>query len=168
MVDKYCNQCKQTKPTSAFGRCKTYKDGLTVYCSECTRKQRRQIREANPEHYKAYMREYNKRYTAGARGRYLKMKYNAKRRGIPFEISAMEFINWFNQQKLICDYCGTKLEEGRGSMLPNDLNIDRKDSNRGYVLDNMVISCRRCNDRKGDWLTYKQMKEIMRKYFNPL
>ena len=169
MKEKYCNCCKQTKPIFAFGKCRSYKDGLTVYCSECTRIQRRQTRQANPEHYKVYQKEYHKHYMGQTpQGYYSRLKNNAKRKNITFEIIIAEFVSWFPQQRLECHYCGQSLERGNGSMARNSLNIDRKDNNRGYSLDNIVIACRRCNSMKGDWLTYGQTVEIAQRYFIPV
>ena len=35
MSEKYCPRCQQTKPVSEFGKNKSCKDGLQVYCKSC-------------------------------------------------------------------------------------------------------------------------------------
>ena len=47
------------------------------------------------------------------------------------------------------------------------LTVDRKDNDKGYSLDNMVLACHRCNSIKGDWFSYDEMKEIAEKYMIP-
>ena len=54
---------------------------------------------------------------------------------IPFEVYEKEFYN------VDCHYCGE----------PNCNGLDRKDSSKGYTLDNVVSSCYSCNCKK--WTT---------------
>ena len=54
---------------------------------------------------------------------------------------------------------------GTGISELSALTFDRKDNNEGYTIDNLALSCRRCNLMKGDWLTYEQTLEIANKYF---
>lgn len=168
MKTKHCNRCDKDKPVNEFGKCKTYKDGLAVYCKECTREKVRLERLKYPERFKRNNRDYQSRYRQTARGYYNRIKCNAKRKGISFNISGSDFVEWFNRQKLECYYCRQTLEKGNGSAKMNSLNLDRLDNKRGYSLDNIVLSCRRCNSMKGDWLTAEQTKEIAERYFKPV
>lgn len=68
---------------------------------------------------------------------YYQYKYNAKRRGLEFEISESKY------KELItggCFYCGIKDEDRVG--------IDRKLSTIGYMVDNCVGCCSTCNFMK--------------------
>jgi hypothetical protein len=61
---------------------------------------------------------------------------------IPFEVYEKEFYN------VDCHYCGE----------PNCNGLDRKDSSKGYTLDNVVSCCFPCNSKK--WITpYKEYVE---------
>jgi hypothetical protein len=46
--DKYCPQCKQTKPANAFSKHKGRYDGLASCCKECQNERGRAYRAANP------------------------------------------------------------------------------------------------------------------------
>jgi len=68
----------------------------------------------------------------------------------------------------ICHYCSIPENEfisiwgdfygsrRRGSRL----EIDRKDNNRDYVLDNCVLACAICNNAKSDKFTYEEFKKV--------
>lgn len=70
-----------------------------------------------------------------------------------------------NLIQLGCHYCGKDVTKDGGTCL------DRIESNRGYILDNVVASCRRCNVAKNDmtfsefmfWIerTYKHTQKMM-------
>lgn len=84
--------------------------------------------------------------------------YNAKRRavrgGFPFALT-MDDIFWGEA----CPCCGTVYSfapEGGYSSRPS---IDKLIPERGYVRDNVVFICVRCNQRKSD-MTPKEMYRI--------
>lgn len=119
------------------------------------------------EKYINYNREYQRTYSSNTtKGRYYRLKSKAKTAGRSFNIHLEEFISWYEGQNLVCHYCGKTLTYGKWKIHNlTDLTIDRKDSNLGYALDNIVLSCRRCNLMKGDWLTHRQTLEIAQRYF---
>jgi 5-methylcytosine-specific restriction endonuclease McrA len=68
-----------------------------------------------------------------------------------------------------CHYCGIEEEDfpkiwgdkfyggiKRGQIL----EIDRKDNNRGYSLENSVLACALCNMAKSDKFTYDEFKNV--------
>ena len=118
-------------------------------------------REANPEKAKAYMIKYN----TSPRGRFTKLKLRAKVANIPVDIKVNEFIEWIGKQESSCYYCKAEMAMGSGQKKMDGYSIDRKDNNLGYSLDNIVLSCNRCNMAKGSWFTEEQMLEIAHKYF---
>jgi 5-methylcytosine-specific restriction endonuclease McrA len=84
-------------------------------------------------------------------GKYTRLKYAAKRRGIAFTLTRDEFISVRNGAN--CHYCGGPLPDyGHG--------IDRKDSSHGYTPENVAPCCQICNVAKGDQLTYSEMLEL--------
>jgi len=83
----------------------------------------------------------------------IQMKGNAKTRGIRWELTREE-VRHFTKQP--CAYCGigpSQEKSGKyyGTYTYNGL--DRVDSNKGYVIDNIVSCCKRCNWAKGDMTT---------------
>ena len=130
--------------------------------------------EANREHHRANAkawREANKEYRAEKfrlwyaenkescsarkrarhrtpRGRWLNIKNGAKKRGIPFHIEQGLYEVKIWQQP--CHYCGGETENG----------ADRKDSNGGYTVDNVVPCCWGCNRAKKDKSYESFLEEI--------
>ena len=94
---------------------------------------------------------------------------------IEMAFSLEEFIEWYNKQEKKCVYCGITEQElltlKDDKMLLNrkykSLTIDRKDNQKGYKLDNIVLACMRCNSTKSDFFTFEEMKEIGEKYIKP-
>lgn len=86
-----------------------------------------------------YSGENNAQYKHGC-NRYCEYKNNAKRRGINFDLTADQFKEIIAQP---CHYCGGFSsdydENSRGN------GIDRKDSTKGYVIENCVPCCSKCN-----------------------
>lgn len=73
-------------------------------------------------------------------GRYASGKQNAEQRGHAFTISLNEFTSLINNP---CSYCGKPLSE-------TGVGLDRIDSNKGYIEDNVTPCCNRCNVAKGN------------------
>lgn len=73
-------------------------------------------------------------------------KHNAKYKGHVFDLTNEEMIFLFQSN---CYYCGTepifefKKKGSNGAYKYN--GIDRLDSDRGYMLDNVVSCCSKCN-----------------------
>jgi len=87
-----------------------------------------------------------------------------------------EFKVWFaNCYDGTCSYCGVTLEQYRSSTFlkkirPHIKNfgIDRKDTKRGYELDNIAVACNFCNSVKGSFFSHDEFKEIAKKYIRKL
>lgn len=84
-----------------------------------------------------------------------------------FNLKKEDFLEWYEKQEKKCVYCGLTLEEIRKLPFPynrkngkNKYSIDRKDSSRGYFLDNMTLSCFTCNTIKNNFLTFEEMKKV--------
>lgn len=87
---------------------------------------------------------------------------NAKRRGLDFEIGMEEFRRLTS---LNCFYCGTppnrtvslgKDKKHNGEYVYNGL--DRIDNEIGYIIENIVPCCSKCNYAKRD-MSYTKFKE---------
>lgn len=55
---KRCFACGETKPLDGFHRTKGRADGRKADCKPCATARTRQWRQANPERYSEYQREY--------------------------------------------------------------------------------------------------------------
>ena len=81
----------------------------------------------------------DKAYYRTPKGKFVMIRKSAKERGINFSLlfELYETQLWGKP----CHYCGCKIEI---------TGLDRKDSSKGYSLDNIVPCCHDCNRKKKD------------------
>lgn len=124
----------------------------------------------NKEKNKERQKEYNKKYKIKNRDkinqqsrnidkRFAKAKNRAKRKNIIFNLSLEEFSQEATKP---CYYCANLL--GKPSVV--GVGLDRKDSTKGYTIDNVVACCTFCNTKKSHDLTVEETKIIMRALIN--
>lgn len=86
--------------------------------------------------HKEKVNEYLKKYGLSLDGYYRRYKYRAKKAGYKMTLSLKDFDFITSNQ---CSYCGEK-EKRRG--------IDRVDNSVGYLKENCVSCCGKCNMMK--------------------
>jgi len=151
--DKYCPRCKTTKPLSEFGKSKQNKDGKNGWCLICCR-------------------AVSKAYRGTPAGIYQNIKGRSNFYGRRFNMTKDEFINWYENEPKNCVYCDVpewvlpSLGDSNNQKRTK-LNIDRVINEVGYQIDNLVLSCTRCNYIKSDFFTFDEMREIAQKYVKP-
>ena len=65
-----------------------------------------------------------------------------------------------------CHYCSKKLNfsphtrDDKGNYTSRAYQLDRKDNNKGYTLENVVLCCWECNRLKSDIYSYEDFKRI--------
>lgn len=87
-------------------------------------------------------------YATAKRGLYNKYKRDAKRRKFDWKLPYILFFSIIMQP---CHYCGIE-HSLRVSTNEGELNyngIDRVDNKLGYLIDNTVPCCAKCNRMKG-------------------
>lgn len=147
MKTKRCTQCGETKPLSKFTKWKGGKDKHRSYCKACDSK---------------YQRNYS---SFTAKGRYHKLLRTAKRDGTDLTLTVDDVTKLYNQNT--CYYCNRGVTIGFGHKHKlTDRTVDRRDNAKGYIVDNVVIACRRCNLMKGNWFTAEQTLEIAKHYLS--
>jgi hypothetical protein len=97
------------------------------------------------------------------------MRQRAKMNHVPFGLSFKTFIIWFSNTPKVCAYCGIELNPDMRIKTEkrDNLTIDRKYNEVGYVEGNLCIACGLCNMVKSNIFTYEEMKEIASKYIKP-
>jgi|SRR5579872_400492 len=81
-------------------------------------------------------------------GRMLKSGQKAMdKRNLPTAIDPDFLIQLLERQQWICHYSGIEMTTDCGDWA---ISIDRKDSLKGYVAENVVLCCWRCNQMKQD------------------
>ncbi len=76
------------------------------------------------------------------------------------EITYEEFVGFTTITE--CHYCGSPIHWAMYNANKNGFsyNLDRKDNNKGYSKDNVVVSCSRCNFGKGRQFSYEEWVEV--------
>ena len=172
MVTKVCTKCGQEKPLSEFGKHKRSKDGRAWHCLECSRKHSKYFRETPAGIYQQIKGQIK-----------FSQKHKGKRdyRGyirIPRKdllCSQNEFVKWYESHPKICAYCDISEKELHAiedvwNKKIIRLTVDCVDNNKGYSIDNMTLSCGRCNITKNDFFTFEEMQvigKIIRSHWEP-
>ena len=81
-------------------------------------------------------------------------------------------MKWYENQPKQCVYCGIGEEDLSKLDDPviaysHRLTVDCKDNYAGYIENNMVLACLRCNYLKQDFLSFDEMMEVAEKYVAP-
>ena len=84
-----------------------------------------------------------------------------------------DFIVWYNSQQKQCVYCGITendvyLWTDNFNPLVKKLSIDCMNNDVGYVIDNIVLACERCNVIKGNMFSHEQMLDIGARHVRPI
>jgi hypothetical protein len=143
---KICSWCKIEKSSTDFYADKSNKDGLYYLCKTCQSAKMKKIRKENPEKTKIKYKEHNQSIA----GKYREYKFNAKDRGIVFDLTKDDFESFWQKP---CHYCDSPIET---------IGIDRKDNSIGYTLDNCLSCCITCNSSKSK-RTYEEFIEHCKK-----
>jgi len=117
-----------------------HKDNLHGYERKYRQKYKNILNQRAKEYYHGHLekcREQNrikdqKRYQS-LDGKFLQYKKNAKFRNIPFELTEIQFMTFWQKP---CYYCN--------SPIPT-IGLDRVDNTKGYTMDNVVSCCKVCN-----------------------
>ena len=122
------------------------REGRAIYCVDCNRA-------------RALYRTTQSNLRSG---------FNRTNKGsCTLDIDIDEFSRWRKSQPQQCRYCGISeiqlLQVGMKSQIQRPvkvMGVDRQDSSRGYVVDNLVPCCFVCNQVKGDRFTADEMAMI--------
>jgi hypothetical protein len=167
---KICSKCKKELPITEFHK-GTNKDGLHCWCKLCNKKFRETAEYG--EYYRTYKKQYYKKhkkeilkqvkkyqnsykykeYQKSAKAVYRALVSSAKIRHIELFMTEKDFINWYNSQEQKCYYCSRNLkqiQQDNHYHRTNKLTIDRKNNDKGYTLDNIVLACWICNNVKSN------------------
>jgi 5-methylcytosine-specific restriction endonuclease McrA len=178
MLSKKCSRCKRIKSIQSFNLDKTNLDGHNYICRSCQKELRRIWYLSNLTKAKKMSLSWSKKHPIKARNLtrkwrknnpfaiyWISFKNRAKRYNINFNITKDIFIQWYNNQKKECIYCGlttNQLNKSKDKIINgyNNLSIDRKNNKIGYKLNNIVLACMRCNNIKSDFFTFKEMIKL--------
>lgn len=138
MIDvKRCPRCSTLKTTLDFFKNSRNKDGLALWCKDCTRIFSAQDHRDHPE-----------------RTILVAARYRAKKKNLPFNLVLEDIV--------IPDFCpvsGIKLNKNINRLKDDSPSLDRVIPEKGYVKNNIIIVSQRVNAIKRDALP-KELRQI--------
>lgn len=97
-----------------------------------------------------------------------RLRTSAKKRNLKFDLNWKILYDIHMKQKGLCFYTGIKMnmtfEKGYKVCHPFQLSVDRIDSSKGYLRDNIVLCCYCINNMKGEF-EKDVIKEIFQKIY---
>ncbi len=100
-------------------------------------------------------------YIPEIRTLYNRLKASAKKRNIPFDLTQTDILHL--DLPITCPILGIPLKYNRGKQEDDSYSIDRIDSTRGYVSDNIIVVSWRANRLKNN-ATDIEMKQLAEFY----
>lgn len=190
---KECSKCNKIKLGKFFHKIKSNIDGLSSHCKECDKKYSRDRIFENTKHHnhseedlvnikricnicneekslQYFSKSSNSKLGFGKRckdchnkqveshrntpkGKYQLYQHSAKDRDINFSLSFEEFITFW---QMPCTYCKSEIKT---------IGLDRKNSEIGYIIENIAPCCHICNAMKSD-LSYDEWISHMKLILN--
>jgi len=149
---KICNSCNEKKSKSYFGKLSSSLDGLRNMCNMCRRKQ--YSFEYNDENIKKRREDKSLKYCKENPFRVLlsRCKSNHNKKGMTGFNITEEFLSvLYIKQEGKCFWSGIPLpldNIGLGEL--NSISVDRLDPSKGYLIDNVILSCKFYNLGRGN------------------
>lgn len=81
-----------------------------------------------------------------------KIKNSAKKKNLNFNLTLNDVLQFIIIDK--CHYCECSIDWDIKNN--NRYNLDRKDNNKGYTKDNLVVCCWKCNNTRSNLYTYEE------------
>nr|QMP83677.1 MAG: hypothetical protein [Caudoviricetes sp.] len=94
---------------------------------------------------------------------YNRLKSSAKKRNIHFDLSLTDLNNL--TYPITCPILGIPLKFNRDKLKDNSYSIDRIDSTKGYVIDNIIVISWKANRLKSN-ATNEELEKISAFYAN--
>ena len=185
METKKCKNCSSLKFINEFTVDSRAKGGYRSICLECRSVKDKNYRLLNSDKLtirnKLYYSENKQKfkdnrsvYEATVRGLWVKFKSHKTNGKHNFDIDEETFSAWYASQASCCVYCGLELSDVikvlkilKVNKHPKRMEVDRKDSNLGYIIENIVLACTICNFHKGQFFNFYEFKEIAETYLMP-
>ncbi|NJO30883.1 MAG: hypothetical protein HC874_27525 [Richelia sp. SL_2_1] len=171
---KYCKHCDNYKDINEFYISRVRKSGIDTYCIDCNKQRTKNVKDKRRSNnlcivcgielttskkycdvclHNKYV--YHKKFIKTDLRRKLiyNTKKNAKERNIYFDLVIDDII--------IPEYCpvlGIKLNFNNQKSMDDSPSIDRIDSNKGYIKDNIMVISFRANRGKNNLTAIEHLK----------
>lgn len=147
---RYCNTCIIEIPKKKYAYAKKPEE------SRVKARERYQNSEEVKNNTRVQARKWQK--DNPIRYKLLQCKNRAKQKGFGFNLDAMFIQNLFIEQKNLCYYSGTHINE-------HSFSIDRVNCDHGYMKDNVILCCSDANIARNN-LTQEEFFILIEKIYN--
>ena len=159
-MDRQCSKCGEFKSDDDF-----YKSQRGIRCKECillgTRDYKRRKR-LDPEHRKKegiLQKERRVRLWQNT------LIHDSKHRKIENTLSIDDINRMFEKQNGLCYWFNVPLIPSNNSKHPQQPSLDRLDRNKGYTIDNVVLTCYSANigrneNSVGEWESFIKILKV--------
>jgi hypothetical protein len=148
---KPCNRCFKDLPLFEFSKNKASSDGLQYRCKKCDKKYQQERRTENKEYLLSYQRKYQAERRKNFEYR-LQMLLNASKQRAVLKNRehsiTLEDIKELYPKDGKCPVFGFDLEFNSEGFRETSPSIDRIDSSKGYIKDNIQIISWKANRLK--------------------
>lgn len=152
---RVCSKCKESKHRDRFSINRHSYTGFQNQCKDCckkfrqenaekyrqyridTREARKEKRLQNKDHIRAVSKAYEQKTKNRPSKKYGDLKSQAKTKNREMNISYEEYLEIIKDRT--CYYCDYNFSEDGGH------SLNRIDSKKGYLLDNVKPCCKTCN-----------------------
>ncbi len=148
---KWCNKCEKFLSYKCFNKNSVRYDKLSSICKVCT--------GSMPNSKRKHSKMKKDRLTADGWFKWIvsTKKSVCKKNGMDFDIDVQYLKNQYDEQCGLCFYSKTKLEFGISSL--RSASLERLDSSKGYIKNNVVIASKAMNWAKNkfpehDFITF--------------
>ena len=135
-----CAICHKIKQINCFFKSSRKKHGYDTRCKECDKSRNKNLSGEAIKRRREKQREYKHKA-------YVKQNDRNRRRARKHKLQAIqrnEYLKWVGEQEKVCYWCGNRC----GSKYHVDHYIPLAKGGR-HELNNLVISCPKCNMEKG-------------------
>lgn len=154
-----CLVCKEYKEPLKFNISgnnlhRNYRDGRCIDCKKKQAEKRKITNKGNGSIERMLL------------SRYLGLKERAKKKGLIVDFQKEFLLELWNKQKGYCAISGIKMtyENFKGRVFTN-ISVDRIDSSKGYIKENIQLICMAVNQMKSD-LTLDELLYFCEKIYS--
>lgn len=153
----YCHRCQNFKNENEFGvgagKSRNYRKAI---CKSCHNLENRNIRMLNSNNFNFFIKKI-----------YNSMRYRSKKYSQDIDFDIQYLIDLYNFQNGKCAISGIEMTFliGEYIKIPTNISIDRIDSSKGYIKDNIHLVCTIINTMKNN-LTLDDFKMYITLTYN--
>jgi len=157
--NKKCFKCKEFKDVDEeFSKNKSTFDGYAKVCKTCFSNY-----DSVKKGYKKQSKKRKECLETYFRYKTTQLKRKSKSKGLDFDLGKGFLYELYKKQNGKCFYTKMDIIHNEGIFQDNSITVDRIDPNKGYIMDNVVLSSFNVNSFKG-MMNENEFKNYLTKY----